>query len=239
MSAFTITMQQLATRVYRILGILPAGGAPTADQFTQAVLAFNLLSLEQQATGPSQFRLQQLSLAIPIGVAYSGSPYVITPPVAQVIDARWVVNPAPNLYERQMGRFAYEDYMTLPNKLSATQSGPSVWCFDKQSAASNLYLWPLPANGGTLNLTVSRYVNPVANPSDLLDFPYEWQEGLVYATADRLMDDEGVAAADQVTADRIHEKAQAFTRLLEDYDRPASVFFRPYGSAGNGRFWRG
>ena len=238
MATYQLTMSGLANRAYRILGILPAGGSATDDQFEQALIAYNIMALGQQASGPSLFRLTQIVLTIPTGVGYAGNPFVITPQIVNMLDGRWVVTPAPNLYERPLGNYVYEDYMTLPNKREATGSGPSVYCLDKQATQSNLYLWPLPAFGGTLNATVARYVNPAALPSDALDFPPEWQEGLVYALANRLMDDEGVAAADQATAQRIQQKADQFTVLLENFDRPTSVMMRPYGKRGAGRFWR-
>jgi len=237
-SVFTLTMLGLAQRAYRILGILPSGGVPDDDQFEQAVIAYNYMATGQQADGPSLFRLTQIQLTIPAGVGYPLNPFIITPQIVNFIDGRWVVTPPPNLFERPMGYFTYEDYMTLPNKLAPSGSGPSIWCFDKQTTQSNLYIWPLPSNGGTLNATVARYADQAALPGDPLDFPPEWHQGLVYALADRLMDDEGVAAADQVTAQRISERALAFWSSLENFDRPTSVMLRPFGRSGSGKFWR-
>ena len=240
MSIFTMNMLGLAQRAYRRLGILPAGGVPTDDQFEQAVICYNSMATGQQADGPSLFRLTQVSLTIPTNIGYPGSPYVITPQIVNFIDGRWVVTPPPNLYERPMGYFSYEDYMTLPNKLAPSSSGPSVWCYDKQVTQSNLYLWPLPAHGGTLNATVARYANAVADRNDPIDFPPEWMEGLSYALADRLAADEGIpdAQGGQATMQSIQEHALAFWAKLESYDRPQSVFMRPYGKAGSGKFWR-
>ena len=87
------------------------------------------------------------------------------------------MTPAPNLYERPLGYYTYEDYMMYPNKRQKTNSGPSIWCFDKQVTQSNLYLWPLPANGGDLNATVARYANEVFTQTDPIDFPPEWMRG--------------------------------------------------------------
>ena len=238
MAIFTMDMLGLATRAYRRLGILPAGGVPSDDQFEQAVICYNSMATGQAADSPSLFRLTQVSLTVPTNVGYPGTPYVITPQIANFIDGRWLVTGGNNPYERPMGYFSYEDYMTLPNKRAPASSGPSVWCFDKQVTQSNLYLWPLPTFGGTLNATVARYANAVSEPTDPIDFPPEWMENLSYALADRLMDDEGVSAADPQTAQRIEQHALAFWAKLDSYDRPQSVFMRPYGKAGAGRFWR-
>jgi len=148
---------------------------------------------------------------------------------------RWVITPAPQLYERPLGTFTYGDYMRLPNKLSQSTSGPSVVCFDKQVSVSNFYFWPLPTFGGTCNMTVARLVNSIDDPADPLDFPISWMEGLSYIMSDRLMEDEGVAAADEVTAQRITERSVAFYQKYLNYDRPVSVMVRPFGKAGNGQ----
>ena len=62
-------MLGLATRAYRRLGILPAGGTPSDDQFEQALICYNSMATGQQADGPSLFRLTQVSLSIPTGSA--------------------------------------------------------------------------------------------------------------------------------------------------------------------------
>ena len=234
-----LTIGQLSVQAYRRLGVLPAGGVPTDDQFNQAIIAFNAMALGMQADGINLFRQTQISLNIPAGIGYSGNPYVILPQIANFEQARWVVTPGPNQYERPLGVQSYIDYMNQPNKLSKSSSGPSIYCFDPQSTQSNLYLWPLPTNGGTLNATVARLANTVSLPSDPLDFPPSWVEGLYWCLADRLMDDEGVAAADDATATRISTHAALFYEKLLNYDRPDSIWIRPYGKAGSGKFWRG
>ena len=48
-NTFTMDAQTLAIRAYRRLGILPAGGSPTADQFDQFVTVYNAAAVEAQA----------------------------------------------------------------------------------------------------------------------------------------------------------------------------------------------
>lgn len=236
-NTFILTALGLSQRAYRRLGILPAGGVPTDDQFTQFVTVFNSAALAFQASGPNLYRLTQLSLTIPAAVGYSGNPFVMPNIVLGLLNARWVVAPAPNLFERPLAIYTYDDYMNLPNKLSQSQS-PSLVTIDKQVTATWLYFWPLPTYGGTCNVTVARQPNSISQPTDTLDFPPEWWEDLAYVMADRLMDDEGVAAADPATAQRISQRASEFLDKLENFDRPTSVMIRPYGKAGTGRMWR-
>lgn len=238
MASFSLTAGQMLTRAYRILGILPSGGVPNADQTTQGIIALNAMLAGWQADGINLWRLTQLSIPVAAGQGTPGNPVSIVPLVLDVPEGRWVVTPAPNLYEREMGRFTYMDYQTLPNKESGSTGGPSVFMFDKQADASNLYFWPPPTVAGTANMTVARTVNTVTSATDSVDIPSEWTEGTFYTLADRLMDDEGVAAADEKTADRISQRAVAFYEKLLNFDRPTSIMVRPWGKKGAGKFWR-
>lgn len=237
-TTWSLNAGQLITRAYRILGNLTPPWTPSEDQMTQGIIALNALLKSDQMDGINLYRQTQLSLTIPAGIGYAGNPFQITPLIMGFEEGRWVITPAPNLYERPLGVYSYIDYMNLPNKLSQASSGPSIVCFDKQVNASNLYMWPLPTNGGTLNCTVARTVNDVNEPSDPLDFPTEWSGGMIYALADWLMDDQGVAAADPATAQRITEHAVAFYAKGLNFDRPTSIFVRPWGKRGSGKFWR-
>ena len=237
-TTFSLTAGGFITRAYRILGVLPSGGVPTDDQFQQGIIALNAMLMGWQADGINLYRQTQLSLVVAAGAGVPGNPVSITPLIMGFEEGRWVVTPPPNLFERPLGTFSYIDYQTLPNKLAGSTSGPSVVMFDKQESASNLYLWPPPTYGGTLNCTVGRSVNNVAVPSDPVDVPNEWTEGVIYNLADRLMDDEGVAAADPATAANIQQRAMVFYGKLLNFDRPNSVYIRPWGKAGRGRMWR-
>lgn len=235
-NSFTYDAQQLATRAYRRLGILPAGGVPSDDQFEQFRLVYNTMALGTQADAPNLFRLTQLSLTIPANVGYPGTPFVFPNIILGLSDPRLVVTPSPNLYERLLAVYPYSLYMTLPNKLQ--QGSPSLVTIDKQVTQTNLYIWPLPTFGATVNTTVARQVNSIAQPTDPLDFPPEWWNGLSWFMADLLADDEGIAAADPATMQRIKEHSLAFLAVLENFDRPTSVVMKPWGAAGTRRTWR-
>ena len=233
-TVFALTAGAMISRAYRILGNLAAPHVASDDQMTQGILALNAMLNGWQADGINLFRQTQLSLTVGSGAQYVD----ISPLIQGVEECRWVVQPSPNLYERPMAMYSYVDYMTLPNKQSSTTGGPSVWALDKQVGTSRLWLWPVPTNGGTLNCTAARTVNTVTAATDTVDLPQEWTEGAIYNLADRLMDDEGTAAADAATAQRIERHAAAFYQKLLNFDRPTSVFVRPWGKRGTGRFWR-
>lgn len=233
MAMFTMTIAQAATRAYRMLGNLEPPWVPDDDQMAQAIIAANLLTNGWEADGINLWRQEQRTITVPA----LASSVEITPYVLGVEQASWVVTPSPNLYKRPMAAYSYVDYFNLPNP-EATISAPSVYMFDKQAETSTLWIWPRPINGGTIIASVGRSVNDITSEQDVLDLPTEWIEAFVYNLADRLMDDQAMASADPATAQRIAAHAQVLYGKMLNFDRPTSVFVRPYGKAGQGRGYR-
>lgn len=233
-TTWSLNAGQLITRSYRMLGNLTPPWTPNDDQMTQGILMLNAVLKGQQADGINLYRQEQITFTLP-----AMTPFVsITPLVLGVEQVNWIVTPSPNAYKRPLGYYSYTDYFNLPNPDSNTTSGPSVYMFDKQTNASNIWFWPLSTNGGTAEATVGRTVNDVNDPSDPLDFPTEWTRGMIYVLADALMEDSAMGASDPQTAQRITQRAELFYSKLLDFDRPTSVFIRPWGSKGSDRLWR-
>lgn len=238
-TTFTLTAGEMITRAFRLIGCLTPPWTPSDDQMEEGIVALNLMLKGMQADGVNLYRQTQISIPVGVGQglpATLGTPISVTPLVMGLEDARLVIQPSPNLYERPLAIYSYGDYMNLPNKQAA--SSPSVICIDKQVGATYLYIWPLSATGCTINASVARTVNDVTAAADAVDAPPEWMEGLTYSLADRLMEENGVAAADPATAQRITTHAAVFYQKLLSFDRPTSVYVRPWGRKGSGRAWR-
>lgn len=233
--SYSLNAGQMITQAYRKLGMLPSGGVPTADQMNQGIINLNLMLKSWQSDGINLWRLTQVPVSVSPGQGTVNNPITISPPVLNFDAARIVITPEPNLYERPMGRITYDQYMMYPNKQIA--GSPSVICFDKQENISKFYIYPLFQYPGTINMTVARPVLDVTQASDTIDAPIEWQEGIVWSLADRLMDDEGMAMADPATAQRITDHAERFHEKLLNFDRPDSVYFTSYGRAGQRKIW--
>lgn len=231
---WTLTAGEAIQRAYLMLGNLnPPDYTPTAFQMTQGLTVLNGLLKGLEADGINLFRQEQITLTVPaLSQTVQIAPYIMG-----FEEARWVVSPAPNLYERPLGIYTYDQYMQLPNKLSAVGS-PSVVMFDRQVSTSQFWIWPLAQNGGTINATVGRLANDVAEAADPIDLPSEWLLGLTYGLANVLMEDQGTAGMDPVTAQRIATLAAQWHDKLDAFDRPTSVFMKPYGRKGAGKFWR-
>ena len=235
-TTFSLNAGQLITRAYRKIGNLQPPWTPDADQLNSGLIALDFMLKGMQAKGTNLWRQTQTSWAIPAGQGTLGNPFVVTPIFLSLENARLVVQPAPNLYERPLGKYSYEQYMNLPNKLA--KGPPSIVMFDRQALSSNIYIWPLPPLGCTVNASVARTIDDTVLASDAIDVPVEWTEGMLYSLADRLMEDGGVAAADPATAERITQRATAFASMLLDFDRPDSVIIQPWGATWNRKLRR-
>lgn len=232
---FDLTAGGAVQRAYRMLGNLSPPWAPSDDQETQGLIVLNTLLKGLEAEGISLFRQTQVSLAIP-ALAQT----VVFPLFNMGLEeVRWVVTPAPNLYEQTLGALTYVQFQQLPNKLSQA-ARPTTYMYDRQTTSAQLWLWPLANQGGTINCTVGRIANDVLQSTDQIDLPSEWTIAIVYMLADALMDDQGVAAADPQTAQRIAGRAVFWRQKMLDFDRPYSVFIRPLRGQGwsRGRNYR-
>lgn len=228
--SWSLTAGQLITRAYRILGNLEPPWVPSDDQMTQGILALNAMLKSFQADGINLYRQERRTIMVPAMTAQID----IDPRVMGVEQVSWVVQGGSNPYHRPMGEFSYVDYYNLPNPNSNNTSGPSVWMFNRQDTTSSLYIWPLSTLGGQMVATVGRTVNDINEPSDTPDFPDEWTECMIYNLADRLMDDQGTANSDPETAQRITQHALVLYRRLADFDRPSSIWMRPWNKVGQG-----
>ncbi len=235
-STYSLNAGQFITEALRKGGMLQPPWTPSDDQLELGLINLNIMLKGFQADGINLWRQTQVSWAIPQGVGYAGNPYQPTPVFLNLEDARLVVQPAPNQYERPLGVYSYEDYMLLPNKLA--QGSPSVICFDRQATTSNIYIWPLPINGCTINATVGRTINDALTVGSALDIPIEWSEAVLWCLAERLLDDGGVRESDPATAQSVSTHAAVFYQKLLNFDRPDFTNMRPMGKTGNSRIWK-
>ncbi len=202
----------------------------TPFQLTQGIEVLNGVLKALQAEGNNVFRQTPTTLT-----ANPGSRTVAIPnDVSGIEEARLVTS---STFERQLGRFQWADYMMLPTK--DAPGPPTIFMFDYQVVSTQMYVWPVPIISMTINCTVIKRTNDIIQQSDAIELPSEWILGFTYMVADALMEDQGVAAADPATAQRITERAVFWKDKLLDFDRPTSVFLRPYGRRGAGPFWRG
>lgn len=226
--SWSLNAGALITRAYRLTGQLEPPYNLTDDQATQGIIALNAMLKGWQADGVSLYRQERRTIT----VAAMTAQIDVDPRIMGVEQVSWVVQGGSNPYHRPMGELSWVDYFNLPNPNSNSTSGPSIYMFNRQDTTSSLYIWPLSTLGGSMIASVGRVVNDVNALTDETDFPDEWTEAALYNLADRLMDDQGVAQSDPATARRIEAHALFLYRKLCDFDRPSSIWFRPWGKAG-------
>lgn len=229
MATNTQTVGEVLARAYQMLGQLtPPAYTLSADQFSRGIVVLNGVLQSMQSFGPNVFRQTLMTLTVTPGVATVPIPG----DVVGIIEARWVVSQSP-LYERVLGRFQWVDYMSLPTKNAV--GPPTIFMFDYQNDATQLYCWMVSQFPGTINCSVTRRAAALANATDAVDLPPEWMIALDYLVADALMDDQGMAEMDPATAERIKGHAVYWNAKLSDFDRPSSVFLRPFNRQNSGR----
>ena len=200
--------------------LTPPAYAMSADQVSRGIVVLNGVLQSMQSFGPNVFRQTVTSLTVSPGVATVPIPG----DVVGIIEARWVQS---STFERVLGRFQWVDYMSLPTKQA--QGLPTIFMFDYQQDSTQLYVWMVPPLGGTINCSVTRRAAEMIDLTTEIDLPPEWSLALDYLLADALMDDQGMADQDAATADRIKMHAALWNQKLNDFDRPSSVFMRPFG----------
>lgn len=231
-TTWDLTAGQVLQRSYLMLGQLTVPDyALSPFQVTQGLTVMNGVLQAMQTAGGNVFRQTPTALTVTAG----GQTVAIPNDVVGIGEARWVVSLSP-LYERPLGRFQWIDYMQLPTKNA--QGAPTIFMFDYQVDSTQLYIWPVPTVPGTINCTVSRRAADSLTQADAVDLPKEWLLGFTYLLADALMDDQGMAEMDGSTAQRIKEHALYWKAQLENFDRPTSVFLRPYGQPNSPRLRR-
>jgi len=220
---WTLTAGESLQRSYMMLGQLNAPDYEMTDfQLAQGLTVQNGVLQGLQVDGGNVFRQTPLSLT-----CAAGSPTVPIPnDVLGIEEARWQQS---STFDRVMGRFQWVQYWQLPNK-TAPGNSPSIFMFDYQRDATQLYIWQVPTVSGTINCTVTRRALNVSAIGDIIDLPPEWSIGFQYLVADALMDDQGMAEQDAQTAERIKGHALFWRAKLEDFDRPTSIFLKAYNS---------
>jgi hypothetical protein len=233
--SYQLNVGQMITKAYRLMGVVPEGGVPNAAQYAEGIDAINQILKGIQTEGANVFRQTQVSLAISAGAQSVETPNQ----VMGVENCRWLEG-AGQVSQREipMGQFTYDQYFTLPNRLQTTVQ-PSVWMFDKQTSETTIWVWPCPTYAGTINATVIRMANDVTSQTDDLDFPQEWDQGLKWILADELQDNHALALSAPAISARIERRATQWREKLKNFDRPTSIFFKPWGKRGQSRLWRG
>jgi hypothetical protein len=139
----------------------------------------------------------------------------------RVLSVRYRDTAARDLPMRQFTRDAYFD---LPVKTSA--GIPTQYYFDPQRGAPTLYVWPVKATitTETLLVTYQKRIDDIDDLANDIDIPQEHFDVVLYALAERLIDDYGIEGE---VAQRIMLRSQSLLQSAMDFEREDDVYFTP------------
>ncbi len=217
----TLTVRDILTVSLRLLGVRGKGQEPTADDANVAIPLLNGMLKTWQAEGCNLWRQIQDTAAFSVGV----STVALDPRVLDVMEARYVESAT---FERTLGRWEWGDYVTLPNKIASGL--PTIFVLDKQRTAINMTVWPVPSVATTIRYTAARVIDDTNDLNDEVDLPQEWLETVYFNLAERLIAIYGIDALLPTVAQRVTARAQQLYAKMLDFDRPASVFMKPWGA---------
>lgn len=206
---FAITATDAVTHALREIKVLASGEEPTAEELEDGLFILNSMLKSWQAEGVNLWREDDRSITITAATAS----VTLADDIRQVFSARFIGSD----YERVLGQWEREDYLSLPVK--DTVGDPTIFYVSRQKDALVAYFWPVPSADSTVKLDCERIVDTV-EASDLIDVPNAWNETVWICLAARC----GSFGGDGRALDRATERAGVlYSRLLDD-DRPQSVF---------------
>lgn len=211
---FAMTESDMINTAAKELGVLPIGGALTATEYGEARTRLNSMLKSWQMQGVNLWREDEQSVT----VVANTTPTTLASNVRQVFSARFIGTD----YERVLGQWEREDYLSLPNK--DTTGDPTIFYVKRERDALKMYVWPVPTANSTIKIDCERIVEASSDPAHDIDVPQHAYEAVWVNLAARLIPVFGVARVSQETAQFVAGRAQQLFQMLMDDDRPQSVF---------------
>lgn len=217
----TLTFRSCLGIAMQLLGQIGAGDTPSEDDALIAIPLANGMIKTWQADGCNLWRQVEDSAVFGAGV----KTVALDPRVMDVMEAR-VVLAADN--QRTLGRWEWGDYVSMPNKIAT--GSPTCFVLDKQRSAITMTVWPVPSASTVILYTAARVIEDITDLDDEIDIPQEWLECFYFSLAERLIAVFNADALSPAAAARVTTRAGELYRKMMDFDRPASVFMRPWNA---------
>lgn len=234
---YVTTRDDIIKRALRIIGALGTGETPDSAAVTEAAQALNDVLKEWQADGLHLWRRATtvLTAVVNDGQYNIGDAGDIDAPAPyKLLDVYRRTGTGTSILDIQMLPYTRQQWDAIPNK---SQTGtPIAWHFQPAPASTGievgtLYVWPIPdsnfvtTNTGKFNITYTATLQDFDSSSDNPDIPKYVINALVWALADQLQYEYGVAIADRA---QITKKAQIHKAIAFSYDQEeGSLFLSP------------
>jgi hypothetical protein len=215
---FSINARELITKTLRKMAVLGVTQALDADEAEDVRVELNLMLKGWQRKGPHLWKKTEGS--IPLVNATASYDLAATLNPLRILAARYRDTAGRDL---PMRLFTREDYFNLPVK---TSSGiPTQYYFDPQRGAPTLYVWPVKATiiTETVRVTYQKRIDDIDDLNNDIDIPQEHFDVVLYALAERLLDDYGIEGE---AAQRIMLRSQALLGEAMDWEREDELIFQ-------------
>lgn len=217
-TTLTMTAADMIQNAADELGVTALGAALTSTEKTKALTRLNSMLKSWQMQGVNLWREDEVSVT----VTADTTPTTLAAGVRQVFSARFIGTD----YERVLGQWEREDYLSLPNK--DTEGDPTIFYVERERDALKLYVWPVPTANSTIKIDCERIVETITVDTETVDVPQHAYEAVWVNLAARLIPMFGSARTSPETAQFVIGRAQQLFQMLMDDDRPQSVFIGPY-----------
>jgi len=139
--ALLYTTQDIITASYRMVGLIPDGGTPTAAQLSQGLVHFNSMLKNWMGYGVDTWARASYTIPLVAGQAsYSvgpGGDYDDARPLRVLFGYR-----SYSSIDVPLNEYSKQEYYNIPNK---AQAGiPVQYYYDQESPVGNIFLWPVP-----------------------------------------------------------------------------------------------
>ncbi len=209
----TLTVRQIINQALSLLGMLPAGGTPSAADANTSMTQLNFMLKSMQADGCNLWRDRDAIITWPANTT-DGQ---LDPAFLDVFDVRWI---AGQNYQRFLARVEKGEYDTYPNP--SASGSPTTYCVHKERDQLRMYVWPVPTQISYFKADVSTIIEDVTALDQTIDVPQMWLECVYYNLADRLMPIFGTSNQ------QISARAAQLYSAMRDWDRPGSITMGPW-----------
>lgn len=222
---FNLVCNQMIDKAFHRLGKASEGEAMSARMYSDGRSSLNLILKSKLSTSDRLFLRTERSVTL----VSAAAAYSLIPKPLRILSVRRSDSDGREIPMNELSR---QEYYDSPNKTTST-SVPVSWYFDPQTTTGVLHVWPAPDTNAaadyTLQITCSRPIEDMDDPSNDLDMPQEWIDPIVWMLADDLETEYPVN--DGRLAQKIERKAMEAKQILDYWDtETTSLYMQPeYG----------
>ncbi len=220
---FQQTTAQIIADALTKLGVLGPGRTPTGNQYSHGLRALNRIVKEIDADGDFLWRTIRRTITIVAGTASYG-PTIVGADVLGLEDpCTFTLTGQPT--RTQVTMMSNEDYRQLADV--TTTGTPSQYLVEWTLSGITLTLWPVPDQGGTLEMMAALRAKDFLIGTNTPDFTSKWDRCLVWGLAGELAPDYG-----QSPTNFLQQFEAIRSKLLNNDNENGDMTLVPFGAYG-------